>query len=112
MPKDPETGNHYGYGKRKDGVAAYDFATVDRRADGYFAHVRGTYDGSALPSLVREYNGPNFVEDGKTEHLPYNPAENKITAKIAAYSGSVSVTPAKSLTGELVQGDVINVPSG
>lgn len=93
-------------------MAAYDFAAVDRRSDGYFAYVRGTYDGSSLPSLIREYNGPNFVEDGKVEHLPYNPFENKITAKIAAYSGSVTVTPAKSLTGELAEGDVINVPSG
>ena len=31
VPADPETGNAYGYGKRKDGVAAYDFASVDRR---------------------------------------------------------------------------------
>ncbi len=112
VPKDPETGNFYGYGKRKDGVAAYDFATIDRRADGYFAHVRGNYDGSALPSLVREYNGPNFVEDGKTTHLPYNPFEMKVTAKIASYSGAVAVFPAKSLTGELVEGDTVKVPAG
>ncbi|MFB0964557.1 MAG: type II secretion system protein [Patescibacteria group bacterium] len=112
VPKDPETGNFYGYGKRKDGVAAYDFATVDRRTDGYYAHVRGNYDGSALPSLVREYNGPGFVEDGKTSRLPYNPYEMKVTAKVASFSGAVKIVPSKSLTGELVEGDVLNVPAG
>lgn len=112
VPRDPETGNHYGYGKRKDGVAAYDFASVDRRLGGFYAYVRGNYDGTALPSLVREYNGPNFVVDGKTDRLPYNPYENKIVAKIASYSGSVTVMPAKSLTGELEQGDTVSVPSG
>lgn len=62
--------------------------------------------------MVREYNGPNFVEDGKTAHLPYNPFEMKVTAKIASYSGAVSVSPAKSLTGELVEGDSVKVPAG
>lgn len=112
VPTDPDTGNAYGYGKRKDGTAGYDFAAVDRRTDSYYAYVRGTYDGSALSSLVREYNGPGFVEDGKTDRLPYNPLEKKITAKIASYAGAVTVSPVKTLTGELVEGDTIKVPVG
>lgn len=112
VPNDPDTGNAYGYGKRKDGVAGYDFAAVDRRADGYYAYVRGTYDASSLTSLVREYNGPGFVEDGKADRLPYNPFEKKITAKIASYSGAVTVSPANSLTGELSEGDTVTVPAG
>lgn len=62
--------------------------------------------------MVREYNGPNFVEDGKSDRLPYNPFENKIVAKVASYSGSVTVSPAKSFTGELEQGDVLTVAAG
>lgn len=112
VPNDPDTGNAYGYGKRKDGVAGYDFAAVDRRSDAYYAYVRGTYDATSLSSLIREYNGPGFVEDGKTDRLPYNPYEKKITAKIASYSGTVTVSPASSLTGELSEGDTVTVPSG
>ncbi|MDQ1344172.1 MAG: hypothetical protein QG650_892 [Patescibacteria group bacterium] len=112
VPNDPDTGNAYGYGKRKDGVAGYDFAAVDRQSDGYHAYVRGTYDASALTSLVREYNGPGFVEDGNTDRLPYNPYERKITAKISSYSGNVTINPIKSLTGELSEGDSISVPTG
>lgn len=85
VPRDPDTGNAYGYGKRRDGTAGYDIAAVDRRHDGYYAYVRGKYDASSLSSLVREYNGPGFVEDGKSGRLPYNPTESKITAKISTY---------------------------
>ena len=39
-PTDPDTNAPYGYGKRKDGTAAYDLATVDRRDDKFLAYVR------------------------------------------------------------------------
>lgn len=112
LPLDPATDSPYAYGKRKDGTAGYDFAGVDRRGDGYYAYVRGSYDASSLPSLVREYNGPSFVEDGKTDHLPYNPFERKMSGKIASWSGTVSIVPVKTLTGELTEGDSIVVPTG
>lgn len=112
VPTDPDTGNAYGYGKRKDGVAGYDFASVDRRGSAFYAHVRGNSDGAALSSLVREYSGPGFVEDGSADRLPYDPYDTKITARITSYQGSVTVEPAKSLTGKLSEDDVIKIPAG
>ncbi len=110
-PVDPQTGAPYGYGKRKDGTPGCDIASVDRRDDKFYAYVRGTYDASALPSLIREYSGPYFVEHGG-ERLPYNPYERLVTGKIASWSGTVRIVPDKPLTDELRSGDTITVEAG
>ena len=89
---------------------------MDRRGDSYVAYVRGTYDASSLPSLVREHNGPGFVEDGSSDRLPYDPRSAAVTGRIAAMSGTVSVKDPdgapKSATGILEQGDSVDVSAG
>gem|GEM_PF-5963077 len=126
---DPETKQFFGYGKLSDN-SAFDIATALYVDTGiYKTYLDGTYDGGRFPSLVRAYHSSDFVVQDSTEFLPYNPFERKVTAKIVTYSGTVApvvwvgsmdeasgtcpqVSPALSLTGELMTGDCIGVGTG
>ena len=83
------------------------------RVDGVpTAYIRGTYSRTDLNSLIRGYNTNTFAIDGGTTSLPYNPYLKEITAQIIEHSGTVSVSPTKSLTGALGVNDTINVGTG
>jgi len=76
--------------------------------------LRGNYDGTKLISLIKEYNGPNFVNDGTIDYLPYNPEELKVTGHVISWSGTLTknntqFTDTKTLLG---QGDVIKISAG
>lgn len=112
LPTDPDTAQFYAFGKRIDD-SGYDLSSVLSQDGTYVSYLRGSYDGKRLTSLVRSYSSSDFVSDGSTEALPYNPYERKITAMIDAWSGSVTVNNSSTiLTGTLNTGDTIFVESG
>ncbi len=65
-----------------------------------------------LPSLVKAYDQGGFVEDGKTNLLPYNPYGKELIGRIIAFTGAVTITPTKDLTASIVAGDEIKVAAG
>lgn len=111
-PKDPKTGGFYSYGRNFDAKPSYDIAAVINENGENIAYLRGTSDGKTLPSLIKAFDQGSFVEDGKSTSLPYNPYARELIGRITAYTGSVSITPAKALTASLVVGDEIRVSAG
>lgn len=93
---DPENGQFYGYGKLTDNTS-FDLAAAlyDEVTGGYKTYLRGTYPRQRLSSLIRAYSSSSFVSQDSTEELPYNPYERKITARISASSGTVTLTNGK-----------------
>ncbi len=90
-PLDPRTNQYYAYGKTiKDNF--FEIAGVLKEDGKYISKVLGDYSGEWWPyNLIREYNGPNFVEDKSTIHFPYNPDERVITAHISSYSWAITI---------------------
>jgi prepilin-type N-terminal cleavage/methylation domain-containing protein len=117
-PRDPETGVYYRYGLTlaQSGSTlqpSYQIAWVLRDGASATALVRGNYVPTVtIPSLIKGYNSTNFVVDGGTDVLPYNPRERSITASIVSSSGSVTINPVKSLWDLLVLGDEVVVGTG
>ena len=114
LPTDPQNNHYYAYGKRLDGTVGYEFATIINDGGQYSTYLRGNYDGSKLVSLIREFNGPNFVTDGSIDYLPYDPEDMKLTGRIYYWSGSLllngsAFTDPKRVIGE---GDTILVGTG
>ena len=112
---DPESKQFYGYGKQLDN-SAFDLAAAIYFEGGYRTYLRGSYPGKTLVSLVRSYANSDFVSDGSTDALPYNPYERKITGHIETWSGFVQATNSShttlSLTGELNAQDTVIVGTG
>ncbi|MDD3793719.1 MAG: FecR family protein [Candidatus Gracilibacteria bacterium] len=76
-PLDPRTNQYYSYGITKQDFQ-FEIAGVIGSDDDFIAKVTGNYTAEAGPySLIREYNGPNFVYD-KGNNLPYNPTDRKL----------------------------------
>lgn len=90
-PLDPRTNQYYAYGKTiKDNF--FEVAGVLKEDGKYTSKVLGDYSGEWWPyNLIRDYNGPDFVEDGSTLHFPYNPEERIITAHISSYSWAITI---------------------
>jgi len=82
VPTDPRTSSRYVYGVTVDGDY-FQVAGLYENSDGtWSAKVVGNVaKGFNLPSLIRAYNGPNFVvEDGG--NLPYSPDHLIISATL------------------------------
>lgn len=111
-PRDPDTDSYYAFGKLLQYSPEYQIGAV-LRVDGVpTAYIRGTYTHTELNSLIRGYNTNTFAIDGGTTSLPYNPYKKEVTAYIIESSGSVAITPNKSLTGPLGVNDTITVGTG
>ncbi|MFZ4462065.1 MAG: prepilin-type N-terminal cleavage/methylation domain-containing protein [Patescibacteria group bacterium] len=111
-PKDPKTGGFYSYGRNFESHPSYDIAAVISENGSNVTYLRGTSNGSVLPSLIKAYDQGGFVEDGKANLLPYNPYARELIGRIMTYTGTVSITPAKVLTASLVAGDEVHVNAG
>ncbi len=74
---DSRTKSYYSYGITSD-KQFFDVAGVVSKEDYFIAALSGNYRGDGGPvSLIREYNGANFIKDGEAT-LPYNPYEQVI----------------------------------
>lgn len=119
LPLDPKTNQYYAYGKTKDSNE-YEIAGINWIDESPVAFVKGNYSAEVGPfNLIREYNGPNFIENGSQTNFPYNPEERVLIAKIDDFSGSVSITTDSStdiidrteiLNYTLMAGDTVKVP--
>ncbi|MBU0706566.1 FecR domain-containing protein [Patescibacteria group bacterium] len=101
VPTDPRTGTRYAYGVTTDG-RYYQVAGLIEGEDGtWTARVSGNLHFTyPLKSLIRSYNGPDFVMDGES-FLPYSANHLAVSAMLADISGEVkvggtAVTPASS----------------
>ena len=124
VPTDPRTGSRYVYGVSNDGKY-FMVAGLYEEDDGNFT-ARTTDNlakGFALPSLVRAFDGPNFVMD-KGLYLPYSPDHMTISAKLDNINGMVIVCPqapaddcesgisANDYGQALVSGDIVATKEG
>ena len=96
VPTDPRTGSRYVYGVSKDGKY-FEVAGIVENSDGTWTAktVGNLGKGYHLPSLIRAYNGPNFVVDGGG-NLPYSPDHMTLTATLENINGEVYVCPQAS----------------
>ena len=91
VPLDPRTNSYYGYGKTKN-THQYQIASVIFQWATPQSYVVWDYDGIEGPrNLVREYNGPYFIQDGSKDNFAYNPYERILTARISEASWSVTI---------------------
>ena len=82
VPTDPRTGSRYVYGVSTDGKYFMVGGNYEESDGSFVAKTAGNLKkGYHLPSLIRAFNGPNFVmEDGT--NLPYSPDHLIITAAL------------------------------
>lgn len=91
VPLDPRTNSYYGYGKTKN-THQYQIASVVFQWATPQSYVVWDYDGIDGPkNLVREYNGPYFIQDGSKDNFAYNPYERILTARISEASWDVTI---------------------
>ncbi len=90
-PLDPRINQYYAFGKTiKDNT--FEVAGVIKKDGDYVTKIVGDYSGEGGPyNLIREYNGPEFVNDASNLHFPYNPEERIMTAHIGSFSGSITI---------------------
>ena len=102
VPTDPRTQSRYSYGATLDG-SYFQVAGNYLEDDGtYVAKVIGNVEkGYSLPSLIRSFDGPNFVLDGES-YLPYSPDHLSLTAKLHSLSGTVTVDGLPATEGMVV----------
>lgn len=92
LPLDPKTNDYYAYGKTINNKF-YEISWVVRSSWENKAKVSWNYPWETWPrNLIREYNWPNFVSNDSSESFPYNPDERVMTAKVSAFSWSVTIT--------------------
>jgi len=79
VPLDPRTNQYYSYGITKD-TNNFELAWVIWETDNFVSKVVWDYQANGgIHSLIREYNGPNFISD-KSSNLPYNPDDRVLVA--------------------------------
>ena len=111
LPLDPKTGQYYAYGKTLD-TNQFEIAWVVYENNVPQTKLVWNYDAINGPySLIREYNGPEFLRENSRQYFPYNPIERVLTAHIASYSGTITINeqvisnPEEILTYPLREGD-------
>jgi prepilin-type N-terminal cleavage/methylation domain-containing protein len=117
VPIDPWSGARYAYGVTLDGKY-FMVAGLYHDGDSFIAYsISNVYKGFHLPSLIRAYDGPDFVTH-KGDRLPYSSERYMITGQLVNISGGVSVEDEEGddkpdITLPLVPGDtVITDPTG
>jgi len=111
VPTDPRTGSRYVYGVSRDG-RYFEVAGIVQDSDGSWnaKTVNNLGKGYHLPSLIRAYDGPNFVvNDG--DNLPYSPDHLAITATLQNVNGEVAVDGVPP-TGIVYPGQTITTGAG
>lgn len=91
IPADPYTGSRYAYGVTLDGKY-FQIAGLYREENGTWSTrtADNLHKGFELPSLIRAYDGPNFVVQRGT-HLPYSPEAKKLSATVRNYTGTLTI---------------------
>ena len=91
IPLDPISNHYYSYWKTLNNEF-FEIASVIRKWETASTKLDWTYPWEYWPiSLIREYNWAFFISDRSTNHLPYNPDDHILTAKIWSYSWTVKV---------------------
>jgi len=90
LPLDPRVNQFYAYWKTLDN-SGFEIASVLVDDWDYITKVEWNYNWQEIVWLIREYNWPQFLYDNISDSYPYNPIETKMTARIASYTGSVSI---------------------
>ena len=112
VPTDPRTGSRYVYGVSNDGKY-YMVGGIFEESNGNFtARTSGNMKkGYHLPSLIRAFNGPNFVVN-YGGNLPYSPDHLIISARLENMNGTVTVNGNPASNGTIVYSeDIINTDS-
>ncbi len=100
IPLDPISNHYYSYWKTLDSEF-FEIASVIRKWETASTKLDWTYPWEYWPiSLIREYNWAFFISDRSTNHLPYNPDDHILSAKIWSYSWTVKVN------GTLITGNI------
>lgn len=116
IPVDPRTNSYYAYGKTK-WSEMYEIASVIFENNEPKSKVIWDYTAQQGPfNLIREYNGPYFVDDNSLQNFAYNPYEKILTAKIWENSWNISingvlVSQEDIQNTTLISGDTISVPA-
>ncbi len=105
VPTDPRTGSRYVYGVSID-KKFYQVAGIWENDDGKFEArtVENLAKGFELPSLIRAYDGPNFVVD-REANLPYPSDRLMLTGTLENVNGGVFHDSAK--TKQAQSGDIV-----
>jgi hypothetical protein len=90
LPLDPRTNQFYAYWKTIDNNN-FEISWIIQLEWDYITKVQWNYNWEQMVWLIREYNWPQFLYDNSMLNFPYNPEELKMTAKIASYSGTVTI---------------------
>lgn len=102
VPTDPRTKSRYIYGLSVDGQYFQVAGNYLQDNGTYVAKVVGNVEkGYALPSLIRAFDGPNFVENDGAD-LPYSPDHLSITATLNKVTGNVQVEWQPAAEGDVV----------
>ena len=101
IPLDPKTNQYYAYARTKSSLS-YELAWVISKNWWYYSIVRWNYDwDSSLYSLVKEYNGPEFVYDNWSENFPYNPEYRSLVWKINSFSWEIFINDYELLVDDI-----------
>ncbi|MBN2096558.1 FecR domain-containing protein, partial [Candidatus Peregrinibacteria bacterium] len=108
VPTDPRTGSRYVYGVTNDGKYFQVAGNYEREDGTYEARTsENIARGFHLPSLIRSFDGANFVIDKET-YLPYSPDHLALTARLENVNGMVEVNGDSAVNGQVLrQDDVI-----
>ena len=111
VPTDPRTSSRYAYGVTVDGKF-FEVAGNWQNDDGtYTAKVVGNTDkGYSMPSLIRAYDGPNFVMDNEG-YLPYSPDHLAITARLDEITGGTVTVTVDGVSTPATAGTVLKAGS-
>lgn len=105
VPTDPRTSSRYIYGVTVDGQYFQVAGNYLNEEDGtYTAKVVGNLGkGYEMSSLIRAFDGPNFVVDGEG-YLPYSPDHLAITARLEEVTGgAVTVDGISASAGTVIK---------
>ena len=91
VPTDPRTHSRYIYGVTTDGNYYQVAGNYLDENDIWVAKVRGNVrKGYRLPSLIRAFDGADFVMDGES-YLPYSPDHLSLTARVVEKAGDAYI---------------------
>ncbi|MBN2307087.1 prepilin-type N-terminal cleavage/methylation domain-containing protein, partial [Candidatus Peregrinibacteria bacterium] len=113
VPLDPRTHSRYVYGVTVDGQYFQVAGNYLDAEDKWIAKVRGNVKkGYQLSSLIRAFDGDNFVKDGEG-YLPYSPDHLSLTATLDDINGTVKVDGLSVGDGTIVKpGSTIEADPG
>lgn len=106
LPLDPRNNQYYAYGLAPS-LQQYELSWIIMNGNDPQAYVVGNYEAETWPvNLIKEYNGPNYVNNWSQLFLPYNPDERVMTASIFDYEWVVSINNA-NMTPEQITNHVL-----